>query len=180
MRRERFARKQAQEPYVLLWLQQPISTRIELGHLRVWYGRWEQVVNSTFTQQDWLENFCMSRSTFLYHCDVLWSGIEKQNTIMRRAVSTEKRVALTWFLATGADYRTIAHLFGVSKSTICVVTKVCAVIVEHLLPEYVKIPTLKVVIDEFKNNLGFPVCWSSRWYPYPYSIASGMSRRQLQ
>ena len=124
---------------------------------------WEQVVNSTFTEQDWLENFRMSRTTFLYLCDELRSGIEKQNTVMRRAVSTEKRVAITlWFLATGADYRTIGHLFGVSKSTVCVVTKeVCVVIVERLLPDYIKMPTgtaLKVVIEGFKNDLGFPQC----------------------
>ena len=35
---------------------------------------------------------------------------------MTRAVSVERRVALTlWFLATNSDYRTIGHLFGVSK-----------------------------------------------------------------
>ena len=49
-----------------------------------------------------------------------------------------------------------------SKSTMCVVTKeVCAVIVDHLLLEYIKMPTgtaLKVVIDGFKNNSGFPQC----------------------
>ena len=105
----------------------------------------------------------MSHSTFMYLCDKLQSGIEKQNTIMRRAISTEKRVAIMlWFLATGTDYRTIGHLLGVSKSTVCVVTKVvCAVIVKHLLPEYIKIPTgtaLKVVIDGFKDDLGFPQC----------------------
>ena len=81
---------------------------------------------------------------------------------MRRAVSTETCVAITWFLATGADYRTIGHLFGVSRSTVCVVTKeVCAVIVERLLPQYIKMPTgtaLKVVVDGFKNDLGFPQC----------------------
>ena len=124
---------------------------------------WEQVVNLTFTDQDWLENFRVSHSTFLYLCDELRAEVEKQNTIMRRAVSTEKRIAITlWFLATGADYRTIGHLFGVSKSTVCVITKeVCAAIVECLLPEYIKMPTgtaLKVVVDGFKNDFGFPQC----------------------
>ena len=67
-----------------------------------------------------------------------------------------------WFLATGADYRTIGHLFGVSKSTLCVVTKeVCAVIVERLLPKHIKMLTgaaLKVVIEGFKDEFGFPQC----------------------
>ena len=171
MRRRRFARKQAQERLMFFLM---IATAYLYSHgvvsstRMIWAKErsttwWEQVVNSTFTEQDWLENFRMSRTTFLYLCDELRSGIEKQNTVMRRAVSTEKRVAITlWFLATGADYRTIGHLFGVSKSTVCVVTKeVCVVIVERLLPDYIKMPTgtaLKVVVEGFKNDLGFPQC----------------------
>ena len=45
------------------------------------------------------------------------------------------------FLSTNADYRTIGHLFGVSKSTVCIVRKeVCAAIVDKHLPKYIKIP----------------------------------------
>ena len=87
----------------------------------------------------------------------------KDRTVMRRAVSVEKHVAITlWFLATGADYKTIGHLFGVSKSTVCMVTKeVCVVIVKRLLPVYIRIPTgtaLKLVVDGFKNDHGFLQC----------------------
>ena len=82
---------------------------------------------------------------------------------MRRAVTTERRVAIMLqFLATGADYRTIGHLFGVSKSTVCVVTEeVYVVIVEHLLPDYIEMTmgtALNVVTEGFKNDLGFPQC----------------------
>ena len=37
----------------------------------------------------------------------------------------------------------------------------CVVIVERLLPDYIKMPTgtaLKVVVEKFKNDLGFPQC----------------------
>ena len=96
---------------------------------------WEQVVKSTFTSKDWLENFRMSQCTFNYLCDELRLAIEKSDTEMRKAVPTDIRVALTlWFLATGADYRTIGHLFGVSKSTVCLVSKdVCSAIVNCCL-----------------------------------------------
>ena len=82
---------------------------------------------------------------------------------MRKAISTEQRVAITlWFLSTGSDYRTIGHLFGVSKSTVCVVMKeVCTAIVECLLPKYIKIPTgatLRENVEAFKTELGFPQC----------------------
>ena len=66
----------------------------------------------------------MSTSTFQYLCNELRSTIERQDTKLRKAEPTDKRVALTlWFLATGADYRTIAHLFGVSKSAVSLVVR---------------------------------------------------------
>ncbi len=82
---------------------------------------------------------------------------------MRKAIPVDKRLAMTlWFLATGADYRTVGHLFGVSKSSVCLISKeVCAKIVSVLLPQYVKFPTgsaLSVVVDGFKNQLEFPQC----------------------
>ena len=103
----------------------------------------------------------MSQETFLCLCTELCESVERSDTIMRKAVPVEQRVALTlWFLSTNADYRTIGHLFGVSKSTVCIVTKeVCAAIVDKLLPKYIRIPgdeDLREVIDGFKSKLGFP------------------------
>ena len=105
----------------------------------------------------------MSQCTFSYLCDELRSSIEKNDTEMRKAIPTDMRVALTlWFLATGADYRTIGHLFGVSKSTVCLVSKeVSSAIVKLLLPRYILFPTgaaLREVVDGFKNEYGFPQC----------------------
>ena len=124
---------------------------------------WEQVVLSTFTSEDWLSNFRMSRSTFSYLCEKLSCIVARSDTVMRRAIPVEKRVAMTlWFLATGADYRTIGHLFGVSKSSVCLVTKeVCSSIVSQLLPQFVRFPTgsaLTEVVEGYKNELGFPQC----------------------
>ena len=98
---------------------------------------WEDVVCGSFTSEQWLENFRMSRSTFLYLCDKVQSMIEREDARLRKAVPTDKRVAITlWFFATGSDYRTIAHLFGVSKSTVSlVVNKVSSAILE-LLSQY--------------------------------------------
>ena len=81
---------------------------------------------------------------------------------MRKAIPVEQRVALTlWWLATTADFRTIGHLFGVSKAAVCVVVKVCSAIVQVLLPRYIKIPTgdsLKEVVHGFQHKWGFPQC----------------------
>ena len=124
---------------------------------------WDDVVKAIFTQEDWLKNFRLSRETFLYMCNKLRSTIEKRDTVMRKVIPVEQRPALMlWFLATGADYRTIGHLFGVSKSTVCVVVKeVCWSIVDELLPDYIHIRTgaaLREVVDGFKNTHGFPQC----------------------
>ena len=124
---------------------------------------WDHIVKQTFTPRDWLDNFRMSQATFVYVCNELRSTIEKANTEMRKAIPVEQRVALTlWYLATNADYRTIGHLFGVSKATVCMVTKeVCNAIVKVLLPRYIQVPAgdeLKKVVEGFRNDLGFPQC----------------------
>ena len=76
----------------------------------------------------------MTNATFTFLCNEIRSAIERQDTKMRKCIPTEQRVALTlWYLATNADYRTIGHLFGVSKSTVYVITKdVCTAIVSNL------------------------------------------------
>ena len=77
------------------------------------YG-WERIVNITFTPNDWVENFQMSRTTFTYLC----------NTVMRKAISVEQKIALTlWRLATTTDHCIIGHLFGVSKTAVCFIVK---------------------------------------------------------
>ena len=105
----------------------------------------------------------MSQQTFLYLCNKLRLAIEKTDTVMRKAISVERRVALTlWFLATNADFRTVGHLFGISKASVCLVIKdVCAAIVRLLLPQYVSFPTdakLRTVVDGFERKFGFPRC----------------------
>ena len=74
-------------------------------------------------------------------------------------ILVEQRVALTlWRLATNADYRSVAQLFGLGCSTVCqVFHKCCSVIAEKLLQRYVQIPNgtdLKEIIE------GFECCWN--------------------
>ena len=124
---------------------------------------WEHVVNCTFTSTDWMENFCMSQSTFTYLCNELRQTIQRRDTVMSKAIPVELRVALTlWRLATTTDYRTIGHPFGVSKAAACTIVKdVCAAIVEILLPRYIKVSTgdaLNEVMYGFEHKWGFPQC----------------------
>ena len=139
----------------LLAMTMPVRVTWEYERSSEW---WERVVNPTFTASDWLNNFRRSRITFLYLCN----EITKKDTEMRPAISVEKRVALTlWFLATNADYRTIGHLFGVSKASVCVIRKqVCRAIVNVLLRKYIALPSgsaLATVLNGFAQK-GFPHC----------------------
>lgn len=117
----------------------------------------------TFGPCDWLENFRMSKQTFIYLCNQLRPEIERQDTHLRRAISTEQRVAVTlWCLATPSEYRTIAHLFGIARSTVCsIVHDTCHAIVSSLMKSYIKFPTgdeLQKVVDGFNAKWGFPQC----------------------
>ena len=127
---------------------------------------WERIVCSTFTQQDWLENFRVSKQTFLYLCAQLQCTIGKYNTKFRQAISVQKRVAITlWVLATPCEYRSVAHLFGLARCTVCCIVKdTCRAIVKVLLPKYVCFPVgdrLKETVQGFRDRWGIPQCAGS-------------------
>ena len=74
---------------------------------------WNNVVMRTFIHQDWLQNFIMCKETFLYIiCNHLSSELERRDTVMRRPLSVQGRVAVClWCLATPIEYRIIASSF---------------------------------------------------------------------
>ena len=108
----------------------------------------------TFTDLDWIENFRVSRETFYYLCEKLRPRIERQNTHLRRSICVEHRVAITvWCLATCSEYRTIGHLFGVSRSTVCVIIHdTCQAIVEVLLKDYIQFPDCAKLLMVLKQK----------------------------
>ena len=124
---------------------------------------WKCVVLQTFSPKDWLENFRMSKDTFLYLCDRLRSTICKKDSNMRKAITVDHRVAVTvWTLATPCEYRTIGHLFGISRSSVCkIVHETCEAICNVLLQEYIRFPKsneLETTIRRFEQKWGVPQC----------------------
>ena len=124
---------------------------------------WDYVVIETFTSYDWQWNFCMSKELFLHLCDHLRPSLLCKDTILRKAISVEKHVAITlWCLATSSEYRTIGHLFGVARCTVCrIVHETIEAIINILLPMYIKFPTgqaLTSVINEVEHKWNFPQC----------------------
>jgi len=125
---------------------------------------WEGVVLQSFGPRDWLDNFRVSRETFNYLCEQLRPLIQKETTVMRRPVSVQRHVGF-WPHLQPSEYRTIAHLFGIARCTVCVVVKeTCEAIVQKLVPLYIRFSAgenLNEVITGFKEKCGVPQCAGS-------------------
>ena len=139
------------------------STSFIYIHADLRAGGRSTVVLKTFTERDWIENFRMSKQTFHYLCDQIRAEIFCENTNYRLAIPVEKRVAIAlWCLATPAEYRTIGHLFGVARCTVCIIVKeVCNAIVRILQPRYIYFPSgeeLQSIINGFERMWGVPQC----------------------
>ena len=81
--------------------------------------------------------------------------LKKKEEIVKKSVSEEVRVEVTiWRLGTNIEYRTIAALFGLGRSTACeIVLDTCEVIDRHLMPRYVRVSqneSFREIIDGFQ------------------------------
>ncbi|XP_049301832.1 uncharacterized protein LOC125775362 [Bactrocera dorsalis] len=109
------------------------------------------------------ENFRMDRSSFDKLCDIL-RPLQKKDTNYRKAIPIEKRVAITLFaLGSSAEYRSIANMFGVGKSTVCeILLEFCPEIWRLLQPSCFKmLPLNRENITELVTGfevIGFPQC----------------------
>ena len=124
---------------------------------------WNWTVKYVFKTNDWCENFRMRKETFEFLCNRLRNYITKQCTNMSQPISVEERVAVTlWYLSAGSGFRTVAWLFGISKSSVCtIVRETCDAIVQVLQKQMIKLPKgdmLDRVIEGFEFKWGFPNC----------------------
>lgn len=123
---------------------------------------WDSIVPG-FTNTQWVENFRMSEETLEFLCTKLHPVMERQNTSYRLCVPLKKRVAIAlWKLATGSEYRSISHLFGVSITTVCrCVQDFCAAAEMLLVPEQIRFPSeerFKEMAVHIENRWGLPHC----------------------
>ena len=135
-----------------------VSMQIRSSHF------WNFIVQRTFSTHDWYENFRMRKVTFDCLCTQLKPIIERKTTKLRDAILVEQRVAICiWCLATNMEYRTAAYLFGVSRSSVClIVNSVSKAIVEIHMPKYIQLPRnneeLLKLVKGIKQSWGFPNC----------------------
>ncbi|CAH3177660.1 unnamed protein product [Porites lobata] len=126
-------------------------------------GAWFQLALNEFSDQEWYENFRLSRATFRFLVEELKPELTLQDTKMRKAVEVEKKVALfLYFIASTASYRTLSNLFGLSRGFVCIcIRKVAAAVLRKLKPKYMSIAKgdeLTRVIANYKEKWGFPMC----------------------
>ncbi|XP_071345501.1 uncharacterized protein [Trachinotus anak] len=87
----------------------------------------------------------------------------RRNTNYRLCIPIEKRVAIAiWKLATGSEYRTISHLFGVGLSTVfnCL-QDFCNAVIKVLLPAHITCPDADKLVELatfFNNRWRVPQC----------------------
>ncbi|KAG0441425.1 hypothetical protein HPB47_015952 [Ixodes persulcatus] len=102
---------------------------------------WYETTLPYFPESTFRENFRLDRSTFRYIVSVC-ECMRRNNTNMRQAIPREKRVAIALYrVATSAEDRTVANLFGVSRSSVNIIFReFCGVLVQRLEPRFVKFP----------------------------------------
>lgn len=106
------------------------------------------------------ENFRLDRRTFAYIVGVC-ECMRRIDTNMRRAIPLEKRVAIGLYrLATSAEERTVAHVFGVSRTSVNIIFReFCNVVVGQLEPLHMGMPRANEFVDHmqrFAASTGFP------------------------
>lgn len=108
----------------------------------------------------------MSRNCFEILCSKL-HRLEKQDTVLRKCIPLDKRVAIAVYaLGSSAEYRTIANLFGVGKSTVCeIVQEFCLEVWRVMRLE--QLDTFPLTNDRIEDcvkgfeALGFPQCYGA-------------------
>ncbi|XP_058811120.1 uncharacterized protein LOC131676012 [Topomyia yanbarensis] len=112
------------------------------------------------------ENFRMFPHTFDLLCDKV-KHMQKLDSNFRKCIPLRKRVAIAMYaLGSSAEYRTIANMFGVGKSTVCQIlldfcNEVWRVMKKDFLNTYpISEEQLKERIAGFEK-LGFPQCYGA-------------------
>lgn len=126
---------------------------------------WEEEVPK-FTAEKFKNVFRVDRKTFDYIVTKLFY-LQKEDTWWRLAIPLKKRIAIALYaLGSSAEYRTVASLFGVGRSTVGeIVLEVCDAVARSFHEEtFTSYPPTNEKIQEITNGfqkLGFPQCYGA-------------------
>uniref|UniRef100_A0A1A8L9Q0 DDE Tnp4 domain-containing protein n=2 Tax=Nothobranchius pienaari TaxID=704102 RepID=A0A1A8L9Q0_9TELE len=104
---------------------------------------WERIVLLEFTDQEWKQNFRMSRASFMKLCSLMESYMAPEDVTVRAAVPVIMRIAVVLYkLGSCAEYRVVANQFGISKSSITkFVYMFCKGMVQGPIKQLIRAPT---------------------------------------
>ena len=125
---------------------------------------WDNFANGFVFDEEWRENFRISKPGFTKLCNLLKPLIERKVTNMRTPISVEKQLAITlYYLSDEGRYRKVANAFGISRSSVSlIIRRVCYVLTHDLGPNYIKLPQseeeVKTLSSKFHVKHGFPQC----------------------
>lgn len=127
---------------------------------------WFLLAYQFYTDTQWYENFRVTKQTFTFIVALIEDDIKRKTTVLREPISVQKRVAITfYFFSSTAEYRTIANLFGVSRSFVCKCVKdVCTALINRLQSKFIFLPKgheLENIINTYKRKWGFPACFGA-------------------
>ncbi|CAC5361764.1 unnamed protein product [Mytilus coruscus] len=166
--KNRFARLRRMKKYLMARNNLLLMNRrsnLQPAERRIWSKprsrNWWDCIVPGFTDAEWIQNFRINKETFDFLKENLHDTLVKCDTPFRKALTVDLKIASTlWQLASNCEYRTVAHLFGIARSTACsAFHDVITSINETLAPRFIRNPTkekFKDIIDGFQNKWGFP------------------------
>ena len=123
---------------------------------------WFDMVDQQYNDNLWYANFRVTKTTFEFILDQIQQEISRKITPMRDPVTAKRRLALTlYYLSATAEYRTVANLFGVSRSFVCQCVREVSLAVIKRFPKVITFPKgddLLEVLQGYEERWGFPMC----------------------
>lgn len=114
---------------------------------------WDNVVLHHFTDEEWKENFRMTRQSFMTLCSMVEGYMAPDEVTVRAPIPLTMRVAIVLYkLGSCAEYRVISNQFGVHKSTVKkFVYMFCKGMVRGPIKQLIRVPNEEEALEIARN-----------------------------
>ena len=115
-------------------------------------------MNNEAADTEWIEYFCMSRSSFFDLVTILRSYLQKQQIKIPKPIAVECQVAIfLYYISDEGRYQKTANAFGVSRSSVSILIRKVAKIAE-LIKLSKTVTEVDALTGNFLNTHGFLQC----------------------
>uniref|UniRef100_A0A8C6T436 DDE Tnp4 domain-containing protein n=1 Tax=Neogobius melanostomus TaxID=47308 RepID=A0A8C6T436_9GOBI len=103
---------------------------------------WERIVLLEFNDQEWKQNFRMTRPSFMKLCSLMEGHMAPEQVTVRAPVPLMRIAVVLYKLGSCAEYRIVANQFGISKSSVKkFVYLFCKSMVQGPIKQLIRAPT---------------------------------------